>query len=96
MKIIASYVPPSPEALAGLKTSLKFTSPQMASIAGLAQGGQWRKYTGAAAQRNLSLQMHFYIAAMLTLSEADKARVVETMREQGALVDVGDLLPVGR
>lgn len=38
--------------------------------------------------------MHFYMAALLTLSDAELARVMTTMREQGATVEVGPL-PAG-
>lgn len=94
MKRIAHYTPPPAEALAHLKAELGFTSAQMADLTGLAQGAQWRKYTGGADPRELGLHMHFYMAALLTLSEAELARVVSTMRAQGAAVEVGPL-PAG-
>jgi len=94
MKRIAHYTPPSAEALAHLKHELGFTSPQMADLTGLAPGAQWRKYTGGVAPRALGLHMHFYLAALLTLSEAELARVVATMRAQGAAVEEGPL-PAG-
>ncbi len=94
MKRIERYTPPSAKALARLKTELNFTSPQMADLAGLAQGAQWRKYTGGQEPRALGMQMHFYMAALLTLSEAELMRVVDTMREQGAALELGPL-PAG-
>jgi hypothetical protein len=94
MKRIQHYTPPSADALAHLKTELGFTSPQMADLTGLAQGAQWRKYTGGVKPRELGLHMHFYMAALLTLSDAELARVVATMRAQGAGVEVGPL-PAG-
>ncbi|MCY1463664.1 hypothetical protein D9M71_815920 [compost metagenome] len=54
----------------------------MADLTGLAQGAQWRKYTGGAEPHALGLHMHFYMAALLTLSDAELARVAATMREQ--------------
>jgi len=91
MKIIEQYIPPSADALARLKAALGYTSQQMADLVGLAQGGQWRKYTGGAEPRTLGVHMHFYLAALLSLTEAELARVLDTMREQGAVVMAGEL-----
>lgn len=94
MKRIAHYSPPSAADLARLKSDLNFTSPQMADLTGLAHGAHWRKYTGGNTPRELGMQMHFYLAALLTLSEDELARVAETMREQGAEIELGPL-PAG-
>jgi len=94
MKRIKHYRPPTTDDLMHLKNALNFTSPQMADLAGLAQGAQWRKYTGGAEPRTLSQHMHFYMAALLTLSEDELTRVLATMREHGAEVEVGPL-PAG-
>jgi hypothetical protein len=94
MKRIKHYDPPSSGDLARLKDDLGFTSPQMADLTGLAQGAQWRKYTGGVQPREMGMHMHFYMAALLTLEESELARVVERMREQGAEVDLGPL-PAG-
>lgn len=91
MKIIEHYSPPSADALARLKTDLGFTSQQMAELVGLAQGGQWRKYTGGGAPRILGVHMHFYLAALLVLSESELTRVLDTMRAHGADVTAGEL-----
>ncbi|WP_458129589.1 hypothetical protein [Pseudomonas sp. Z2-11] len=48
MKTIEQYSSPSADALARLKINLGYTSQQMAELVGLAQGGQWGKYTGGA------------------------------------------------
>ncbi|WP_434699898.1 hypothetical protein [Pseudomonas sp. D1-1] len=48
MKTIERYSPPSADALARLKINLGYTSQQTAELVGLAQGGQWGKYTGGA------------------------------------------------
>lgn len=93
MQRIARYAPPTAADLAGLKQHLNFTSPQMSDLAGLAEG-QWRRYTGGEKPRELSLQMHFYMAALLTLGGDELARVVDKMREHGAEVDLGPL-PAG-
>lgn len=95
MKRIQHYDPPSVGDLTRLKDDLKFTSTQMADLAGLAQGAQWRKYTGGVQPRELSQHMHFYMAALLTLSDEELERVVDCMRAQGAEVQLGPL-PAGR
>lgn len=86
---ITNYAPPSPAQLAQLKKALGRTSDQMAELAGLANGGHWRKYTGGSEPRTLTKQMHFYMAAQLALKPGDLERVVECMREQGAYVETG-------
>jgi len=91
MKIIEQYSPPSADALARLKIDLGYTSQQMAELAGLAQGGQWRKYTGGGAPRTLGVHMHFYMAALLTLSDAELSRVLDTMLTHGADVTTAEL-----
>lgn len=90
MKIITQYVPPSPQALASLKERLGVTSHTMAELTGLAHGQQWRKYTGGSAPRPLGLHMHFYMAALLSLDEAALAKVMASMREQGAQFEAVD------
>ncbi len=87
MNVIEHYTPPAPADLARLKDALDLTSEGMAALAGLAQGGQWRKYTGGKEPRELGKLMHFYMAALLTLDDAELARVFEAMREQGAQVE---------
>lgn len=91
MTRIDQYQPPTPADLAQLKADLGLSSDQMAQLAGLAQGGQWRKYTGTAKPRTLGAHMHFYMAALLTLPDEQLARVFEKMREQGACLEVAPL-----
>ena len=90
MKRIEHYSPPSAESLARLKKELGYTSQQMADLAGLAQGGQWRKYTGGSEPRTLGQHMHFYMAALLTLSDDELDRVYAKMRDHGADLEAGD------
>ncbi|MFJ3486591.1 XRE family transcriptional regulator [Pseudomonas sp. NPDC090202] len=89
MKCIQHYDPPSAGDLAGLKKELNFTSPQMAELTGLAQGAHWRKYTGGVTPRVMGMQMHFYMAALLTLPEEEVAKIIDCMRSQGAEVELG-------
>lgn len=91
MKVIDRYAPPTPADLAHLKSDLGLTSNQMAELAGLSQGSHWRKYTGRTDQRTMQMHMHFYLAAMLTLSEEEIDRIAATMREQGAEVELAPL-----
>jgi hypothetical protein len=58
-KIIKHYAPPSTVDLEALKTRLNKTGNDMANIAGLPDGRQWRKCTGGASPREVSVQMLF-------------------------------------
>ncbi|WP_366941950.1 XRE family transcriptional regulator [Cupriavidus basilensis] len=60
----------------------------MADLFGLADGRQWRKYTGGAAPREMSPQMLFFAAARITLDAAAVDQVIEAMRAIGATVDL--------
>ncbi|MDN4515450.1 XRE family transcriptional regulator [Pseudomonas sp. 2,4-D] len=90
MKIISQYTPPTAQDLARLKDDLNTTSQAMAELCGLAQGQQWRKYTGGSTPRVMGMHMHFYMAAMLTLSDDELAKVLATMREHGAALQLAD------
>jgi hypothetical protein len=94
MKHIDRYTPPAPEDLLALKTDLGATSQEMAKLAGLTQGSQWRKYTGTAEPRPMNKHMHFYMASLLTLSDADIERVTAAMKAHGAKVGTAPL-PLG-
>jgi hypothetical protein len=86
MKRIDQYRPPTPADLLTLKSELQATSAEMARLTGLTQGSQWRKYTGSAEPRPLGMQMHFYMAAILTLDDADIERITTAMQAHGAHV----------
>ncbi|WP_282347941.1 hypothetical protein [Pseudomonas sp. PS01301] len=86
MKRIDQYRPPEPADLLALKSKLQATSAEMARLAGLTQGSQWRKYTGSADPRALGMHMHFYMAAILTLNDSDMERITATMQAHGAQV----------
>lgn len=88
---ITHYTPPTPAQLAQLKKALGRNSDQMAELAGLANGGHWRKYTGGSEPRTMTKPMHFYLAAQLALKPAELNRVIECMREHGASVDTDNL-----
>lgn len=82
-----TYTPPKTEDIQRLREELGYTSNQMAELASVAAGSQWRKYMGGAAPRDLSLHMLFFIAARLTLSPDELRRVADKMSEIGAHVD---------
>lgn len=86
MRLINEYTPPAPEDLERLKSELGYTGNQMADIAGVASNSQWRKYTGGAEPRAMSPHILFFMAAQLTLDEAELRRVVSKMIEIGAIV----------
>ena len=81
------YTPPSTTDLQRLKDELGYTGEQMAELASVAGGQQWRKYTGGAEPRALSLHMLFFIAARLVLRPADLRAVGEKMRQIGADIE---------
>lgn len=84
MKTIKHYTPPSTVDLEALKNRLNKTGNDMAAIAGLSDGRQWRKYTGGAKPREVSAQMLFFIAARLSLRDEQLDAIYEQMREMGA------------
>jgi transcriptional regulator with XRE-family HTH domain len=80
------YAPPSPEALKALKAELGLSSAQMAQLFGVADGRQWRKYTGG--DREISPQILFFAMARLELDEAVIERILDRMRRAGATIDL--------
>ena len=81
------YTAPSPDDLNALKAEIGFSGEQMAELASVAGGQQWRKYTGGAEPRALNMHILFFMAARLALSPEELERVAEKMRAVGA--DVG-------
>lgn len=86
------YTPPTTEDLRRLKDELGYTGEQMADLASVAGGAQWRKYTGGAAPRDVNMHMLFFVAARLVLPPAELRRIAGKMMEIGADVDVDALL----
>lgn len=80
------YTPPSTEDLQRLKDDLGYTGEEMAVLAGIAGSNQWRKYTGGAEPREVSLQMLFFIAARLELDPDAFEAVLQRMNAIGARV----------
>lgn len=73
--------------MAALKQQLGLSSAQMAELFGVADGRQWRKYSGG--DREISMQMLFFGIARLELDEATLERVFKRMREVGATIALG-------
>lgn len=86
------YTPPAPEDLQRLKAQLGYSGAQMAELASVAGGQQWRKYTGGAQPRDVNLHMLFFIASRLALTPEQLRAVAERMHEIGAALDVDALL----
>ncbi|MBU9837356.1 XRE family transcriptional regulator [Rahnella sp. L72c] len=84
MRLINEYTPPTPDDLEKLKTDLGYTGVQMADLAGVASNSQWRKYTGGAEPRAMSPHILFFMAAQLTLTDAETQRVIDKMKDIGA------------
>ncbi len=80
---MTDYAPPTTTDLQQLKESLGYTGERMAELAGVAGGQQWRKYTGGASPRPLSLQMLFFMAARLEMSQEELDRILGRMRSVG-------------
>ncbi|MCL2829927.1 MAG: XRE family transcriptional regulator [Betaproteobacteria bacterium] len=81
------YTPPSIADLKRLKEELGYTGEQMAALASLSGGQQWRKYTGGAAPRSVGFHMLFFIAARLSLPPEALQQVGEKMLSLGACLD---------
>lgn len=90
MKIIENYTAPNTDDLANLRKALGLQGEGMAHLAGVAGSSQWRKYTGGAEPRKMSMHMLFYIAARLTLSESEINPILNKMREIGGTFDYSD------
>ncbi|MGU9943853.1 XRE family transcriptional regulator [Bordetella avium] len=84
MKGFRNYTPPDIDDLARLKESLGLTGNQLADLAGVSDGRQWRKYTGGTSPREMNPTMLFLLAARLSLSDEQIETVLEKMREIGA------------
>ena len=84
MKGFRNYTPPSARHLADLKSRLELTGNELADLVGVADGRQWRKYTGGEAPREMSPAMLFMLAARLEMSDSELQRVLARMRDIGA------------
>ena len=89
MRTIRNYIPPTPAELAALKERAGRSSAELAAMAGVSDGRQWRKYTGPEA-REMGAPSLFMLAAHLALGDDEMDRVVACMRDIGAALDFED------
>lgn len=89
------YIAPNTADLQRLKEQLGFSGNDMADLASVAGGQQWRKYTGGAEPRDINLHMMFFIAARLSLPPEQLRVVVEKMQEIGADIAFKDFAMKG-
>ncbi|WP_429328855.1 XRE family transcriptional regulator [Paraburkholderia atlantica] len=82
------YTPPTPEDLQRLKDTLGLSSVQMAELFGLSSGRHWRSYTGGADIRSVSASTMFFAMAQLELDCQTIERVLNRMREAGAMIEL--------
>jgi hypothetical protein len=92
------YQPPSADELKRFKSQLGFSGQQMAELACVSGGQQWRKYTDGATPRNLNMHILFFMAARLALAPEQLEVIADKMRSIGAQVDAQALgkVPQGR
>lgn len=89
---MVEYRAPNPLDLQRLKAGLGFTDEEMAELASLDGGPQWRKYTGGAEPREVGFHMLFFMASRLALSPTQLRAIGQKMIEIGADADVEALL----
>jgi len=85
------YTPPTPADLRRLKDELGYTGEQMAALASVVGGQQWRKYTGGAQPRAVNIHILFFMAARLALTPEALRLVGHQMREMGAEINPMEL-----
>jgi len=85
---MAAYQPPSMADMRDLKARLGLTGRQMAELFFLASDTQWRKYTGGAEAREMSLPQLFLAAARIELTDMQLEAIMQRMRAWGASVDL--------
>lgn len=90
MRTIRNYTPPSQSDLAEMKARAGRSSAELAAMAGVADGRQWRRYTAATDARDISAPALFMLAAHLALSDDEMDRVIARMREIGASFEFED------
>ncbi len=70
------------------KEKLQFSGTQMAKILGLKSARRWRDYADENKPQGIPPANLFMAAALVTLPEAEINRVLATMREVGATIDL--------
>ncbi|WP_431068215.1 XRE family transcriptional regulator [Ralstonia holmesii] len=70
------------------KEKLQFSGAQMAQILGLKTARRWRDYADENKPQGIPPANLFMGAALVTLSQDEIDRVLDTMREVGATIDL--------
>ena len=83
-----SYTPPTPNDLRRLKRQLCYSGEQMAALAKVSSGQQWRKYTSASEPRNLNFHILFFLSARLELEPSQLKVIYEKMQQIGAELNI--------
>ncbi len=70
------------------KERLQFSGAQMARILGLKSARRWRDYADENKPQGIPPANLFMAAALVTLTQAEIDRVLDTMRQVGAVIDL--------
>jgi hypothetical protein len=86
------YEPPSAEQIESLKKSLGMDGSQIADLFGVADRRAFRRYTSRSPidrnRREISAYMLFFAMARLELDAETIERIMNRMREVGAIIDL--------
>ncbi|RKR46330.1 XRE family transcriptional regulator [Paraburkholderia sp. BL17N1] len=82
------FRPPTVAQMNQWKERLNFSGTQMARILGLKSARRWREYADENKQQGIPPANLFMGAALVTLPQPDIDRVLATMREIGATIDL--------
>ncbi|WP_432734699.1 XRE family transcriptional regulator [Ralstonia solanacearum] len=82
------YRPPTVAQMKRWKDHLQLSGAQMARILGLKSARRWRDYADENKPQGIPPANLFMAAALMTLPQGEIDRVLTTMREVGAIVDL--------
>lgn len=82
------YRSPTVAQLKQWKETLRFSGTQMALILGLKSSRRWRDYADENKPQGIPPANLFMAAALMTLPKKDVERVLSTMRDIGATIDL--------
>lgn len=82
------FRPPTVAQMKQWKEKLQFSGTQMARILGLKSARRWRDYADENKPQGIPPANLFMAAALVTLPQSEIERVLHTMREVGATIDL--------
>jgi hypothetical protein len=82
------FQPPSVAQMKQWKETLQLSGAQMARILGLKSARRWRDYADENKPQGIPPANLFMAAALTTLTQREINRVLDTMREVGATIDL--------